>query len=60
MTGLIAGHMNAAAQFTIVTAASILLSLTVGILFQHEKLTRKVIVSFALCLVTIACQALSL
>lgn len=60
MTGLIAGHMNAAAQFTIVTAASILLSLTVGILFQHEKLTWKVIVSFALCLVTIACQALSL
>lgn len=60
MTGLIAGHMNAAAQFTIVTAASILLSLTVGILFQHEKLTWKVVVSFALCLVTIACQALSL
>ena len=60
MTGLIAGHMNAAAQFTIVTAASILLSLTVGILFQHEKLTWKVVVSFALCLVTIACQAVSL
>jgi len=60
MTGLIAGHMNAAAQFTIVTAASILLSLTVGILFQHEKLTWKVIVSFALCLVTIGCQAWSL
>ena len=60
MTSLIAGHMNAVAQFTIVTAASILLSLTVGILFQHEKLTWKIIVSFALCLVTIGCQALSL
>ena len=60
MTGLIAGHMNAAAQFTIVTAASILLSLTVGILFQHEKLTWKVAVSFVLCLAAVGCQALTL
>lgn len=60
MTSLIAGHMNAAAQFTIVTAASVLLSLIVGILFQNEKLTWKIVVSFVLCLVTIGCQALSL
>ncbi|MBQ8400425.1 MAG: EamA family transporter [Clostridia bacterium] len=60
MTGLIAGHMNAAAQFTIVTAASILLSLAVGILFQHEKLTWKVAVSFILCLFAVGCQAFTL
>jgi len=57
MTGLLAGQMNAAAQFTIITAASILLSLTVGVLFQKDPLNKKSVLSFLFCLVAILCQA---
>lgn len=57
MTGLLAGQMNAAAQFTIITAASILLSLTVGVLFQKDPLNKKSVLSFVFCLVAILCQA---
>ena len=60
MTGRIAGYLNAAAQFTITTAASILLSLSVGILCRQEKLSVKILLSFLLCLAAVGCQALSL
>ena len=60
MTGRIAGYLNAAAQFTITTAASILLSLSVGILCRQEKLSIKILLSFLLCLAAVGCQALSL
>lgn len=57
MVGLLSGMMNAAAQFTIVTAGSILLSLTVGFLFQGDKLTPKAAISVLFCLVAVLCQA---
>ena len=57
MTGLLAGQMNAAAQFTIITAASILLSLAIGVLFQKDPLTKKSVLSFVFCLAAIICQA---
>ena len=57
MTGLLAGKMNAAAQFTIITAASILVSLLVGFIVQKEPITKKTAVSFLFCLVAILCQA---
>lgn len=60
MTERIAGYLNAAAQFTITTAASILLSLSVGILCGQEKLSGKIVLSFLLCLAAVGCQALSL
>lgn len=60
MTERIAGYLNAAAQFTITTAASILLSLSVGILCGQEKLSGKIVVSFLLCLAAVGCQAVSL
>jgi drug/metabolite transporter (DMT)-like permease len=60
MTERIAGYLNAAAQFTITTAASILLSLSVGILCGQEKLSGKIAVSFLLCLAAVGCQALAL
>ena len=55
--GLLAGKMNAAAQFTVITAASILVSLGIGVVFQKEKITKKAVFSFAACLVAIFCQA---
>ena len=60
MTQLLAGFMNAAAQFTIITSASVFLSLSVGIIFQKEKPSLKIILSFLLCLAAIFCQAVSL
>ena len=57
MTGLLAGKMNATAQFTIITAASILVSLLVGFIVQKEPITKKTAVSFLFCLVAILCQA---
>lgn len=53
---LLAGRMNAAAQFTIVTCASILLSLTVGFLFQGDKFTKKSLVSILFCIIAVLCQ----
>lgn len=59
-TGRISGHMDAATQFTVVTASSILLSLAIGMLFQKEKFTVKVGLSLLFCMVAILCQAVSL
>ena len=55
--GLLIGMMNATAQFTIVTAGSILLSLAVGFLFQGDKFTPKTAISILFCLVAVFCQA---
>lgn len=53
---LLAGRMNAAAQFTVVTCASILLSLAVGFLFQGERFTKKSAVTILFCIAAVLCQ----
>ena len=53
---LLAERMNAAAQFTVVTCMSILLSLSVGFIFQGEKFTKKSAVSIFFCIVAVICQ----
>ena len=58
--GLLAGRMNAAAQFTVITAASIALSLIVGFVFQKERLRLKTALSFVFCLIAILFQAFGL
>ncbi|MBE7066588.1 MAG: hypothetical protein E7385_03445 [Ruminococcaceae bacterium] len=60
MAGILAGKMNAAAQFTIVTAASIMISLIIGIIFQKEKFTWKVGISLVCCAVALLCQMTTL
>ena len=59
-SSLLAGRMNAAAQFTVITASSVALSLAVGFLFQKERLRLKTVLSFLFCLVAILFQAFSL
>lgn len=59
-TERIATYMNAAAQFTIVTALSIIMSLAVGILFQKETWTYKTGISLLFCFLALACQAWSI
>lgn len=59
-SGLLAGRMNAAAQFTVITAASVALSLVVGFVFQKERLRFKTVLSFVFCLIAILFQAFSL
>ncbi len=58
--GVLAGRVNAAAQFTVVTAASIAFSLAVGAIWQREPLRLRTAASFAACLCAILCQAVSL
>jgi len=53
---LLAERMNAAAQFTLVTCMSIMLSLSVGFIFQGDKFTKKSAVSIFFCMVAIICQ----
>jgi len=53
---LLAERMNAAAQFTLVTCMSILLSLSVGFIFQGDKFTKKSAVSIFFCIVAVICQ----
>jgi drug/metabolite transporter (DMT)-like permease len=53
---LLAERMNAAAQFTIVTCASVLLSLLVGFLFQGDKFTKKSAISILFCILAVLCQ----
>lgn len=50
------GRMNPAALFTVVTCASIALSLVVGFLFQGDKLTKKSVISMVFCVIAILCQ----
>lgn len=56
MTSLLSLRMDATAQFTIVTSASILLSITVGVFFQKERLTSKSLMSMLFCAIAILCQ----
>lgn len=53
---LLAERMNAAAQFTLVTCMSILLSLSVGFIFQGDKFTKRSAVSIFFCIVAVICQ----
>lgn len=59
-SSLLASRMNAAAQFTIITSASIFLSITVGVIFQKEKISFKSILSMLLCTVAIICQCIGI
>ena len=54
---LLAGMVNAAALFTITTSAAMAFTLLVGALFQREKITWRVALSFVACLCAILCQA---
>ena len=54
---LLGSRVNASAQFTIVTSASILISLIIGAWFQKEKWTWKTTVALLLCLVAIGFQS---
>ena len=54
---ILAGRVNAAALFTIVTAAALAFTLLAGALFQKEKITVKTVLSFTACLCAIFCQA---
>ena len=56
MASVLAGRIDATAQFTIVTCASILLSVAVGIIFQGDKLTKKSVISMIFCAVAVLCQ----
>ena len=53
---LLAERMNAAAQFTVVTCMSILLSLFVGFVFQGDKFNKKSALSIFFCIVALVCQ----
>ena len=59
-SSLLASRMNAAAQFTTITSASIFLSITVGVIFQKEKISFKSILSMLLCIVAIICQCIGI
>ena len=54
------GWMNAAAEFTVITSLSIVISLVVGFVRMRQKLTWREIVSLIFCAVAIACQYLNL
>ena len=53
---LLAERMNAAAQFTVITCASILLSLVVGFSFQGDKFTKKTALTILFCVLAVICQ----
>jgi len=56
VAGMLAARMNAAAQFTIVTCASILLSVVIGALFQGDRLDKKSVISMLACAAAVLCQ----
>ena len=58
--GAAARFMNAAAEFTIITALSILVSLAVGRVRLQEKLGKRGLLSLLFCAVAILCQCLYL
>ena len=59
-TGLLTGWMNAAAEFTVITSLSIIISLAVGWIRMKERLGKREIFSVVFCAVAIACQYLNL
>lgn len=58
--GLLAEMMNAAAQFTVITSLSIVVSLVLGYFQMHTRFTKRELVSFFFCAVAIACQYFNL
>lgn len=56
VAGLLASRMNAAAQFTIVTCASILLSVLIGAGFQGDRPNKKSLISMLACAAAVLCQ----
>ena len=54
--GIAARYMNAAAEFTVITALSILVSLAIGRVRLHEKLGIRGLLSLLFCAVAILCQ----
>ena len=57
---LLAGVMNAAAEFTVITSLSIVLSLVFGWVYMKEKVNLRVILSLVFCAAAIVCQYLNL
>ena len=57
---LLTSHMNAAAQFTIITSLSIVLSLAIGSIRLKEHLKPREAVSLVFCAAAIVCQTLNL
>ena len=53
---LLTGHMNAAAEFTVITSMSIIVSLAVGCIRLKEKLVRREVISLVFCAAAIICQ----
>ena len=58
--GLLAGMMNAAAQFTVITSLSIVVSLFLGYLQMRKRFTGRELVSLLICAAAIACQYFNL
>lgn len=58
--GLLAGMMNAAAEFTVITSMSIAVSLFIGYLQMHKRITKREIYSLIICTIAIACQYFNL
>lgn len=57
---LVSPMLNAAAQFTIITSLSLLLSLVVGFTLQGDKFTKKTAISIVCCAGAVACQCIGL
>lgn len=57
---LLASHMNAAAQFTIITSLSIVLSLAIGRVRLKEHLRLREVFSLVFCAAAIGCQTLNI
>lgn len=60
VVGLLAGMMNAAAQFTVITSLSIVVSLLIGNLQIRKRFTRRERISLLICAIAIACQYFNL
>lgn len=59
-TGMLTGMMNAAAEFTVITSLSIVVSLAIGYVQMHKRLTKREVSSLLICTVAIACQYFNL
>lgn len=57
---LITGYLNAAAQFTIITILSVMISLIIGFTVQHDKFTARTLISVICCAAAIVCQCVGL
>ena len=57
---LLADKMNAAAQFTLITSLSIIISLVAGFVFSHERIKPRELLCLLFCAAAIACQYFNL